>query len=695
MKGESDRAIADLDQVIRLNPKNANSYGVRGRAYFDKGEFERAIADYEEAIRLNPGDAPSREGRERAQAALAALPSAAEDAGTCRNGSGNEAIAACSRTLKRNTKDASAYYNRGSAFSEKGEYDLAIADFDEAIRLGPNDASAYNARGLAYAGKAEYERAVADYDEALKLDQNLAAARQNRDRAQAALAALPTPGEDADTCRKGAGDDAIAACTRMLKRDPKEPVLYVYRGSAYAAKRDYNRAITDFDQVIKVFPAAAIAYNARGLSYNAKAEYDRAIIDFDQVIKLTPQAALAYNNRGLVRTNKGEYDLAIADFERALKLDPTEVLAYANRGFAYNGKEEYDRAIADLDQAIKLKPDYANAYSHRGFAYGQKGDFDRATADLDKAITLDVKYARGYSNRAAIYELRGDHDRAVADFETALKLDLKLAAAADVRKVQAAIAARPAAAPPAPALRDPVAPTHRVALVVGNSAYRSVPALRNPRRDAEAVAEALHQAGFQTVQLAEDLDRESMVKALQAFREEADKADWALVYFAGHGIEMNKVNYLIPVDATLVDERDVKAQAVSYEELLDAVDGARMLRLVILDACRENPFKAHMHRASASRGSLSRGLAPPPEMAPGTLVVYSAKEGEVAADDVDGVNSPFARAFVKQLTVPGREVRRLFDYVRDDVLHTTGSRQQPYTYGSLPGERDFFFVSAR
>jgi hypothetical protein len=88
-------------------------------------------------------------------------------------------------------------------------------------------------------------------------------------------------------------------------------------------------------------------------------------------------------------------------------------------------------------------------------------------------------------------------------------------------------------------------------------------------------------------------------------------------------------------------------------------------------------------------------LAPPPESESGTLIVYSAKGGEIAADDVDGVNSPFASAFVKELKVPGREVRRLFDYVRDDVLDATNGRQHPFTYGSLPGRRDFFFVAGR
>jgi hypothetical protein len=238
----------------------------------------------------------------------------------------------------------------------------------------------------------------------------------------------------------------------------------------------------------------------------------------------------------------------------------------------------------------------------------------------------------------------------------------------------------------------PGGPERRVALVIGNSQYRSVAFLPNPRRDAKAVADALRQTGFQSVELAMDLDRDGMVKALRAFRDQADKADWALIYFAGHGIEIGGVNYLIPVDAKLVDDRDVQTETVSYRELLRAAGGAKMLRLLILDACRVNPFKDSMRRI-ASRGSTDRGLAPPPEPEAGTMVVYSAKDGEVAADDVDGVNSPFARAFVAELKVPGREVRRLFDNVRDDVLDATNNRQQPFTYGSLSGRRDFYFVA--
>jgi uncharacterized caspase-like protein len=124
----------------------------------------------------------------------------------------------------------------------------------------------------------------------------------------------------------------------------------------------------------------------------------------------------------------------------------------------------------------------------------------------------------------------------------------------------------------------------RVALVIGNSQYRSVAFLSNPRRDAKAVADALRQTGFQSVKLAMDLDRDGMVKALRSFRDQADKADWALIYFAGHGIEINRVNYLIPIDAKLRDDRDVPIEGVSYEELLNTIGRAKALRLVILDA---------------------------------------------------------------------------------------------------------------
>lgn len=234
----------------------------------------------------------------------------------------------------------------------------------------------------------------------------------------------------------------------------------------------------------------------------------------------------------------------------------------------------------------------------------------------------------------------------------------------------------------------------RVALVIGNSAYQHVPMLPNPRRDAIIVADALRQANFNVVTLQNDLGREQLVSALRDFARQAEGAGWAVVYYAGHGMEVAGVNYLIPVDAKISTDRDISLEAVSIDQVLNAAERAKQLRIVLLDACRDNPFANQMKRTLtiASR-SVSRGLAQM-EPDPGTLVVFAAKHGETALDG-DTANSPFALAFVRNIRTPGVEVRRLFDYVRDDVMDMTGRRQQPYSYGSVPGRQDFYFTAAK
>jgi uncharacterized caspase-like protein len=152
------------------------------------------------------------------------------------------------------------------------------------------------------------------------------------------------------------------------------------------------------------------------------------------------------------------------------------------------------------------------------------------------------------------------------------------------------------------------------------------------------------------------------------------------------------MNYLIPIDAKLAIDRDVQFETAPLDQVLAAVEGAKRLRMVLLDACCDNPFMNQMRRSVASR-SIGRGLASV-EPDAGTLVVYAAKHGEIALDG-DDANSPFAAAFIKRIPTPGLEVRRLFDYVRDDVMAATQRRQQPFSYGSLPGSEDFYFTMAR
>lgn len=222
----------------------------------------------------------------------------------------------------------------------------------------------------------------------------------------------------------------------------------------------------------------------------------------------------------------------------------------------------------------------------------------------------------------------------------------------------------------------------RVALVIGNSAYESVPKLRNPRNDAEDMAAALTRVGFDVTK-ALDLDYSGMRLVLKDFAAEAAGAETAVVYFAGHGIEIAKQNFLIPTDARLETDRDVAFEAIPLEQLVASVADAKGLKLVLLDACRNNPFIADMNVTSPSR-SIGRGLGrvDPPS---GILIGFAAKEG-TTADDGAGRNSPYAGALLAQIDQPGVDVGRLLRRVRDGVIDATGGRQEPFTYGSLPGD---------
>jgi uncharacterized caspase-like protein len=231
----------------------------------------------------------------------------------------------------------------------------------------------------------------------------------------------------------------------------------------------------------------------------------------------------------------------------------------------------------------------------------------------------------------------------------------------------------------------------RVALVIGNSAYAGVGALPNPKGDATLVAETLRGEGFQ-VMLVQDAKRDGMIKALRNFSHEADQADWALVYYAGHGIEVGGVNYLLPIDIELREDRDAEDEAISLDRVLRAVTNAHKLRLVILDACRNNPFGATMKRSISTRAVVDRGLAPA-EPPAGILVVYAAEAGQVAEDGSTG-HSPFTAALARRMQEPGLEISRLFNVVTADVLDATGGHQRPYQYGSNPTREEFFLKQA-
>jgi hypothetical protein len=223
----------------------------------------------------------------------------------------------------------------------------------------------------------------------------------------------------------------------------------------------------------------------------------------------------------------------------------------------------------------------------------------------------------------------------------------------------------------------------RVALVIGNSAYKNVVQLPNPSRDASAVADMLKKAGFDVVESKLDLNNTNMRRAIRDFTGIARNADIAVVYYAGHGIEFDGTNYLIPVDAQLSSDVDVEDEAISIDRITRMLEPVKRLRLIILDACRENPFAKKMTRTIASR-SIGRGLGKIEVVSTDTLVAFAAKAGMTAADG-SGEHSPFTAALLDNLATPGLDLRIAFGKVRDEVMAATDSKQEPFVYGSIGG----------
>ena len=220
----------------------------------------------------------------------------------------------------------------------------------------------------------------------------------------------------------------------------------------------------------------------------------------------------------------------------------------------------------------------------------------------------------------------------------------------------------------------------RVALVIGNSTYRNVPTLPNPANDGADIAAALTRLGF-AVTLVTNASFDQMRRGLIAFGRDAAGADMAAVFFAGHGMEISGENWLIPVDAELKKDTDAANEAVSLRSVILQVSNTTSLGLVVLDACRNNPFVAKMSRSLALRAVIGGGLGRI-EPIGNVLVAYAARDGTTALDG-DGRNSPFTAALLHNIETPGVEVTFMLRNVRDDVMEVTRNEQQPFVYGSL------------
>jgi tetratricopeptide (TPR) repeat protein len=537
-------------------------------------------------------------------------------------------------------------------------------------------------------------------------------------------AADPQLADDISVCRDRQGDlkTRLAACEKLLAggtlagRDLS--IAFNVRGMAFMARQDVDKAITAYNSALEADPDNAGTLVLRGWAYQHKGQDDQAMTDYNLALQKRFNFGSAYNDRGTLYLRKGALQSALDDFTAAIKFAPNMLVGYTNRARVETLNKQYDAALADFAAAEKIDPNAPQLHSNRCVAYGAMGKFDEAIADCNVVIEKNQRNQYAMGNRADVYLARGNLDAALKDYNAILSLNPNnvrahagrgqlferrrdlTQARADYRSAAFALTkyddvdvatARATAQQRLAALTEGgsgAATGRRIALLIGNGAYKNVHPLENPPRDAQLIADQLKGLGFQTVTLANDLTRDRFFETLHTFAAEAEKADWAVVYYAGHGFEIGGVNYLVPVDARLKADKDAETEAVALEQVIAAVGGARSLRLVMLDACRDNPFAPTMQRTMALK-LVDKGFSNI-EPSAGFMIVYAAKHGETALDG-EGKDSPFATALAHDIK-EHVEVRKLFDIVRDDVWSATKHEQQPFTYGSPPGREDFYFA---
>ena len=508
-----------------------------------------------------------------------------------------------------------------------------------------------------------------------------------------------------DAC--GGGDDVppdkmIAACTARIEADARKPkhqltrddaFPYSNRGEAYAKKGEHKLASADFTRAVEIDPTFAWAFNGRAQASAAIGDQERAIADYTRVIQIEGDIydiyeVNPYAARGDAYLTKGDKARAGADYDKAIALYAASphygaAPAYSGRGRIRILDNKCDAAIADFTKALEIDENLIQALVFRASCYGSLGQHDKAVADYSKAITLDPDYASAYSSRAASYFQLGERDKARADLEAVLRFPddqrLPFSRRSQAREGLAKLDAadqQQAQQTAAPKLR-------RVALVIGNAAYTVHP-LINAGNDAAAIAKSLKdELGFDLVMLRPDLNRRDMVEALKTFQDEAARSDIAVVFFSGHGTERpGRENYLIPVDAKLAREDDLEDEAISLGSVQNRIKAARLLSLVMLDACRTNDFPLAGRNKGGARGL---GRAKPEG---NMLIAYATSEDQVA-DDGDGRHSPFTTALLRHMATPGLDVRRLLGKVRDDVKRATRDVQVPTIYGTLGGDEIF------
>jgi tetratricopeptide (TPR) repeat protein len=479
---------------------------------------------------------------------------------------------------------------------------------------------------------------------------------------------------DAACTQSNDADVKMKACTDLLQSGRRlstsDKAKYLaYRGWAHTQKQDYQAALADLDMSIALDDRQFGSRGSRAGIHHALGALDAALKDADACIRLAPRFAPARTLRGDILRDKGDTDGALKEYDAALKLDPTELSALTSRSITYRIMGRPKEAQAELMRALALDNRVAEIY----VAQGQLAE---STNDLAKARDA---YQRALEQPKAI---RFTNKPGSPIFDATRHQKIAAARLAVINSEQPNTASSPATSGE---------PMQKLALVIGNGAYSSANPLPNPPKDARRIAQELRSIGFDTTE-AIDINSGAMRRSVKEFLAKAPHAKVTLIFFAGHGMQIDGKNYLVPIDAQLTSGKSFTDDLIDLDFIMAGLDDKLRANVIVLDACRDNPFASKTSVDLASRSvAIRSGLAPQSGLSTGgtlgagTLIAFATAPGQVALDG-EGAGSPFTLALARHIVTPGLELQQMLNRVRSEVVAATKGKQVPWANSSLLGE---------
>jgi tetratricopeptide (TPR) repeat protein len=482
---------------------------------------------------------------------------------------------------------------------------------------------------------------------------------------------------------------AIDAFSNAIVAEPNNPKGYEKRAQVRLKNGPYTDAIRDLNRCIDLDPARKTEYVFnRGIARRYMGRYDEAERDFNYCIDTSPKN-IYFQSRGSLYMQTNEFQRALDDFEQSLELKPSiyshVAKCEAKLALGLPVKEDLDTALLEVDKILADRPGTGTYLLYRAKVYFMLGRVDEAMRDFDIGLQKSP-FAIWYQTRGRAYKKLGENYKAWEDFKKANQLDpYDDSIKNDLAEVEKLILRQQTnPAPNNAALTKKSSLTgKRVALIIGNKNYANVPPLGNTQNDAMDMVSTLRQKGFQVISLYNAKNKAELRDAVIKFNTALQGSDGGvgLFYYSGHGLQIDGENYIVPVNAKLAIKSDVDDQCLKVDYVLRAMEvSSNKLSIIILDACRNNPFRGFSRTGEV-------GLTPI-DAPKGSYLVFATKPGSVASDG-NGRNGLFTSKLLKYINEPDLSLEQVFKKVAADVSKESGDRQRPWISSDFTD--DFYF----